>query len=156
VVKREDKTLIGFLKRLMNPSNDNLSQPDLDTALVLADWLEEQDDPRAADVRAIAEARSALEKCPAIKRAAKKVFWRWPARKAMEQSWWDLLVESVPELGFYVRWHVDRRTEQGKVFTCSSSGETCDRDDIPLFFERCLAELIGELLGWSAYDLQKA
>ena len=155
MVERDDRTLIGFLKRLMNPSNDGLSHPDLDTALVLADWLEEQDDPRAADVRAIAEARSALGECPALKSTSRKVFWRWPAGDAMEQSWWDLLVESVPKQGFYVRWHVDRRTESARAFSVTGSGETCSRKEIPLVFERRLAELIGGLLGWSDYALQQ-
>ncbi len=156
MVKRDDETLIGFLKRLMKPSNDKVSHPDLDTALVLGDWLEEQDDPRAAGVRAIVEARSALAECPAVKGAARKVFWRWPLDDVREKSWWDLLVESVPKQGFYVRWHVDRRTESGRAFSVSASGELCRWKEIPLVFDRRLAELIGGLLGWSDQALQQA
>src|SRR5882724_8081496 len=106
----------------MDPNHSSVGRPDLDTALVLADWLEEQDDPRAADVRAIVEARSALGECPALKSSTRKVFWRWPAANAMEQSWWDLLVESVPKQGFYVRWHVERRTESARAFSVTASG----------------------------------
>ena len=146
MVKHDNQTLIGFLKRLMDPKHANVVHPDLDTALVLADWLEEQDDPRAADVRAIAEARSALAGCPALHPKSRNVFWRWPSDEAREQSWWDLLVESVPKLGFYVRWHVDRRMERGKAFRECTAGETGKRNLIPLLFERRLAELIGGLL----------
>jgi uncharacterized protein (TIGR02996 family) len=151
VVASDNPALIGFLKKLMNPDMGHPIRPDLDVALVMADWLEDQDDPRAGDVRAIAGARSALDP------TSETVFWRWPGDEARGQSWWDLLVESLPEGKFYVRWHIDVRTEIGRTFVgCTfgplpANGVTCRREDIPLEFERRLAELIVRLFGWSEF-----
>jgi hypothetical protein len=157
MVDRNDPMLLGFLKRLLNPDKFHELNPDLDAALVLADWLSEQDDPRAGDVRALAQARALLAECPALDPSVEKVFWRWPAPEATERPWYDFLIESLPRGKFYVRWHVDSRTEVGRTFgKCLASGETCPRDRIPRVFEAQLATLIAALFGWNEVSLEKS
>src|SRR5262245_50243245 len=105
--RRDDPELLALLCRLLAFDADG-ARADREVGLVLADWLEERDDPRAADVRALAAFSVpevsfppeplAPEEEPEVEEGGERPWpqqpiWRWPPPDEAAPPWWDLLAE---------------------------------------------------------------
>jgi hypothetical protein len=178
VIAKDDPELLAFLHRLLAFEADGSARVDRAVGLVLADWLEERSDGRAADVRALAAFRPPEVRFPSAEDAEQgpddeegdeeedgprrpaQPIWRWPPADHPAPPWWDLLAErSADEDSVYVRWHADPYTDAGlgilKQTGDHVGGLDCSPAEVPQAVDRCLAELIAAALGWSARALKQ-
>jgi uncharacterized protein (TIGR02996 family) len=166
VLDRDHPQLWRLLAGLFLFPRKDVVKADLQLALVLADWLDEQGDRRAEEVRRLVQLRPELDQCPALTEplGKKKLFWRWPNPKEHEDLWWDVLVEGGtnprPKTPvYYVRWQADPATPQGRAMTRHALHYVggywvMKRAAIPGSFDLATAELIAGLLGWSSKQLR--
>ncbi len=173
MIAKDNPDLLTFLHRMLAFQADGSARADLEVGLVLADWLEERGDPRAADVRALAvfrppevvfpsaadppEESDEEEEAPPPR--PPQPIWRCPSRDEPAPPWWDLLAELGADGSVYVRWHADPYTEAGRRILLQTGGY-CAGHDCPLAevrnaLARCLAELIAAEMGWAARDLER-
>ena len=173
MIDRDDPQLVSFLHRLL-PADADADRP---VGLVLADWLEERGDDRAADVRAIAAFRlpevtfpraTQLLPWPRSDEDDEDVddtplppqpIWRWPPPDHPDPPFWDLLAELFLDGRTYVRWHADPNSEPGFRMLLEidryTNGHVVPREQLTATLERCLAEMIAALLGWTPHKLHR-
>jgi hypothetical protein len=169
VIGKDNPELLAFLHRLLAFEADDSARVDREVGLVLADWLEEHGDARAADVRALAAFRPPEVRFPVPEaeqpsdedepRRPPQPIWRWPPPDSPTPPWWDLLAERSADDSVYVRWHADPYSEVGLGILKQTDGHVgainCRLKEVPQTVERCLAELIAAVLGWSARALRR-